>query len=142
MSSPCNDAPDSVDFQALEDQFNRAMVSNDVDQIDACITDDWVLVTPERGPVGRSTILQVIRDGVLAHDSMSKVVVRARRYGDLAVVTGRGQNTGQFRGEPIRADEWITDVYQRVDGRWRCVLTHLTPARGDAPPVASPDGRA
>ena len=46
----------------------------------------------------------------------------------IAVVTGRGQNTGTFNGQPIAADEWITDVYRKVDGRWLCVLTHLTPA--------------
>jgi hypothetical protein len=37
-----------------------------------------------------------------------------------------------FRGEPISADEWITDVYHREGNRWRCVLTHLSPARSGA----------
>ena len=119
---------DLTAFQAIEDRFNDAMVSNDVERIAQCITDDWVLVTPERGPVGREAILQVIASGLLTHDSMSKRVLRARVYGDVAVVTGRGCNTGTFRGEPISADEWITDVYHRVQGRWRCVLTHLTAA--------------
>jgi len=116
------------EFQALEDRFNAAMVSNDVAQIADCITDDWVLVTPEKGPVGRAAVLAAIGSGMLAHDSMSKQIVRARVYGNVAAVTGRGRNTGTFRGEPISADEWITDLYHLVDGRWRCVLTHLTPA--------------
>jgi ketosteroid isomerase-like protein len=115
-------------FQALEDRFNAAMVSNDVALIARCMTDDWVLVTPEKGPIAREAILQAIASGTLAHDSMSKQVVRAKVYGDMAVVTGRGGNTGTFRGAPISADEWITDVYRRVDAEWRCVLTHLTPA--------------
>ncbi|MDB5805717.1 MAG: hypothetical protein JWN73_3039, partial [Betaproteobacteria bacterium] len=38
------------------------------------------------------------------------------------------RNTGTFQGMPIRADEWITDVYRLENGQWRCVLTHLTPA--------------
>ena len=42
-------------------------------------------------------------------------------------VTARGLNTGHFKGQPISADEWVTDVYRKVDGRWLCVLTHLTP---------------
>ena len=33
-----------------------------------------------------------------------------------------------FRGAPISADEWITDVYRLSEGHWRCLLTHLTPA--------------
>jgi ketosteroid isomerase-like protein len=115
-------------FQAIEDRFNAAMVSNDVQRIAQCISNDWTLVTPEKGPIGREAILQAIASGVLAHDSMTKQVMRAQVYGDMAVVTGRGSNTGSFRGAPISADEWITDVYRLAQGQWRCVLTHLTPA--------------
>ena len=124
-------APPNADleaFQAIEDRFTAAMVSNDVALIAEGISDDWVLVTPEKGPIGREAILQVIGSGVLAHDSMTKKVLRAKVYGDVAIVTGRGRNTGTFRGEPISADEWITDVYRFAEGSWRCVLTHLTPA--------------
>lgn len=27
----------------------------------------------------------------------------------------------------MEPDEWITDVYRRENGEWRCMLTHLTP---------------
>jgi ketosteroid isomerase-like protein len=120
--------PALEEFTEIENAFNAAMVSNDVDRIADCISDDWVLVTPEAGPVSRDGMLAAIASGRLTHDMMVKKLVRAKVYGDMAVVTGRGQNTGTFRGEPIAADEWITDIYHKVDGRWRCVLTHLTPA--------------
>lgn len=119
---------DIEEFTEIENAFNDAMVSNDVDRIAGCISDDWVLVTPEVGPVSREGMLAAIASGTLSHDTMVKKLVRAKVYGDIAVVTGRGQNTGMFRGAPIAADEWITDIYCRIDGRWRCVLTHLTPA--------------
>ena len=110
-----------------EEDFSRAMVSNDVKKIAMCISDDWVLVTPEIGPISRSGILQAIVSGALSHDSMTKDLKRIKVYGDMAISTGRGQNTGTFQGQPISADEWITDVFQRVNDRWLCVLTHLTP---------------
>lgn len=119
---------DKAFFEALEAQFNRAMVSNDVDQIAQCITEDWVLVTPEVGPVSREAMLDAIRQGRLSHDTMTKSLARVAVYGDMAIVTGRGRNTGQFQGQAISADEWITDVYKRSDSGWKCVLTHLTPA--------------
>jgi ketosteroid isomerase-like protein len=84
-------------------------------------------VTPEVGVVSRTRILDVIATGELSHDTMTKDVGRVKVYGDVAVVTARGQNTGQFRGQRISADEWITDIYCNVDGRWLCMLTHLTP---------------
>lgn len=124
-----NAASDIETFTAIENAFNEAMVSNDVGRIADCISDDWVLVTPEVGPVSREGMLDAIATGRLTHDMMVKTLVRAKVYGDIAVVTGRGQNTGTFRGEPIAADEWITDIYRKVGDRWLCVLTHLTPAK-------------
>lgn len=111
----------------VEHDFNCAMVSNDVAAISRCITDDWVLVTPEVGVITRERILGVIGSGELRHDTMTKEVGRVKVYGDVALVTARGQNTGAFKGQPIAADEWVTDVYRKVDGQWRCALTHLTP---------------
>lgn len=117
----------AAEFARVEHAFNRAMVSNDVGAISDCITEDWVLVTPEAGVIARERILHVIGNGDLRHDTMTKEVGRVKVYGDVAVVTARGQNTGAFKGRPIAADEWVTDVYRKVDGRWRCALTHLTP---------------
>ena len=115
-------------FAALEDAFNRAMISNDPNQIAACISDDWQLITPEAGPVSRAAMLAAIGAGVLSHDTLVKQILSVRHFSDVVLVVGRGQNTGRFRGAPIDADEWITDVYHRVGDRWLCVLTHLTPA--------------
>ena len=113
----------------LEDAFNQAMISNDVEQIARFVTDDWILVTPEAGPIPGARVLGVIGSGMLTHATMTKVATHACVIGDVAWITGRGQNTGTFKGEPMAADEYITDIYRRVDGQWRCMLTHLTPAQ-------------
>jgi len=116
----------------LEERFNAAMSSNDIERIAGCITDDWLLVTPEAGPVPRSRILDVVGSGRLTHTSMSKVATHAAVVGDMAWVTGRGQNTGTFNGVPMQADEYITDIYRQVDGIWLCMLTHLTPVHSNS----------
>ena len=113
----------------LEERFNRAMVSNDVEAIAKCITDDWILVTPESGPVPRSRILDVIKSGKLTHSSMTKTATHAAVVGDMAWITGRGQNTATFDGTPIEADEYVTDIYRKVGDEWLCMLTHLTPVQ-------------
>jgi ketosteroid isomerase-like protein len=116
-----------LELARVEEEFNQAMVSNDVLRISACISSDWVLVTPEVGVVARERILRAIESGELEHHTMTKDIGRARVYGDFAIVTARGRNTGHFKGQPIRADEWVTDVYRKINGQWLCVLTHLTP---------------
>ena len=50
---------------ALEDAFNAAMTSNDVGRIARFVSDDWVLVTPEAGPVPRARLFDAIRSGRL-----------------------------------------------------------------------------
>lgn len=116
----------------LEDRFSAAMISNDVARISRCITDDWLLVTPEAGPVPRSRILDVIGSGRLTHSSMTKVATHAAVVGDMAWITSRGQNAGTFNGAPIQADEYITDIYRRAGDTWLCMLTHLTPVHDAA----------
>jgi ketosteroid isomerase-like protein len=52
--------------------------------------------------------------------------LRVRVYGDSAVVTGLTRTKGKFMGQEFSTQERATDVFVKRDGRWRCVLTHLT----------------
>ncbi len=116
-------------FQEIEDNFNAAVVSNLVEEIKKCITEDWVLVDSQGGIIPQEKFFSVVENGLLSHTTMSKKILRARVYGDIALITGRGQNTGTWQGQPIKADEWVTDVYKRENEKWLCVLTHLTPVK-------------
>jgi ketosteroid isomerase-like protein len=131
LLTPIDADQDFRGWVELQDAFCHAMISNDVSRIGGCIVDDWVLVTPEVGIVTRDRLFGVIATGVLSHETMTKAIVRVRTYGDTVVVTSRERNTGTFRGAPISADEWVTDVFVKVNGRWLCTLTHLTPAAGE-----------
>lgn len=116
-------------FQKIEDKFNRAVVTNDIAEIKKCITSDWVLVDSQGGIIPQERFFEVLKQGLLSHSAMSKEVLRVKMYGGVALVTGRGQNTGTWQGEPMEADEWITDVYKKDGDEWLCVLTHLTPVK-------------
>ena len=116
-------------FQQIEDDFNKAMVSNKIEQIKMCVTKDWVLVDSQGGIIPQDRFFRVLEQEQLSHDTMTKQILRVKVYGDIALVTGRGQNTGSWQGHPMEADEWITDVYKKENDRWLCVLTHLTPVK-------------
>lgn len=116
-------------FQQIEDNFNVAVISNSVNEIKRCITLDWVLVDSLGGIIPQERFFSVLEQGLLTHSTMTKEVLRVKIYGDIALVTGRGQNTGSWQGNPIEADEWITDVYKKENNKWLCVLTHLTPVK-------------
>ena len=115
--------------QQIEDRFNLSVVSNKADEIKKCITGDWVLVDSQGGIIPQENFFRVLEQGLLSHSAMTKKVLRVKVYGNLALVTGRGQNTGIWQGQPMQADEWITDVYKREKDKWLCVLTHLSPVK-------------
>ncbi|MEO8474419.1 MAG: nuclear transport factor 2 family protein [Chryseolinea sp.] len=117
------------EFQKIEDNFNQAVISNSVDEIKKCITGDWVLVDSQGGIIAQEGFFKVLEQGFLSHSTMTKNILRVKVYGDIALVTGRGQNTGTWQGRPLNADEWITDVYKKESDKWLCVLTHLTPVK-------------
>ncbi len=117
------------EFQKIEDDFNKAVISNKVDEIKKCVTVDWVLVDSQGGIIPQEGFFRVLEQGLLSHDTMTKQILRVKVYGDIALVTGRGQNTGSWQGQPMEADEWITDIYKKENDAWLCVLTHLTPVK-------------
>jgi ketosteroid isomerase-like protein len=116
-------------FQQIEENFNKAVVTNDINEIKKCITSDWVLVDSQGGVIPQERFFGVLEQGLLSHSTMTKEVIRVKTYGDIALVTGRGQNTGTWQGQPMEADEWVTDVYKKENDKWLCVLTHLTPVK-------------
>lgn len=113
---------------ATSDAWARAIVSNDAEQIGGFMADDWVIVS-DRGVTAKEEFLALVRSGQLTHTAMDRVTEpRIRVYGDTAVLTSRVTNTAHHAGAQFDADEWTTDVFTRRDGRWVCVLSHITPA--------------
>lgn len=109
----------------------EAIVSNDAERIAEFADDDWVMVS-ESGTESGRRFLSLVASGELTPSAMDTVgEIRVRVYGDTAILTSRVTNTAHFAGEQFDADEWTTDVLVRRDGKWRCVLTHTTPARSD-----------
>lgn len=94
-------------FQQIEDNFNLAVISNCVDEIKKCITSDWVLADSQGGIIQQASFFKVLEQSYLTHSTMTKKILRVKVYGDIALVTGRGQNTGIWQGQPLEADEWI-----------------------------------
>ncbi len=115
------------EFQIIEDAFNKAVISNDSEKILACVSEDWVIVDPQNGIIPGERFLSVVKQGVLKHSSMTKEILRVKVYGNIALVTGRGKNTGTFNAQAFEMDEWVTDIYENKNDKWICVLTHLTP---------------
>jgi ketosteroid isomerase-like protein len=113
---------------AVAKEWAAAIVSNDTTRIRGFMADEWVIVS-ESGISSKHDFLSVVASGELTHSAMEHVSeARIRVYGDTAVFTGRVTNTAHHSGLRFDADEWTTDVFVLRDGRWLCVLSHITAA--------------
>src|SRR5262245_56139021 len=110
----------------LEKEFAETIVNNDLEGLGRVVADDWVIIDPNGEIVDRTRFFEVIKSGALTHDMMESEELRVRVYGDSAVVTAVTRTTGTFMGQEFSTRERATDVFVKRDGRWQCVLTHLT----------------
>ncbi|GGV57180.1 nuclear transport factor 2 family protein [Streptomyces massasporeus] len=115
----------------LAKSWAEAIVSDAPARIAEFMADEWVIVSAS-GIDSREKFLSLVASGALTHSAMDlRTDPRVRIHGDTALVTCRVTNTAHYRGERHDADEWTTDVFVRRQGRWLCVLSHITPAAPD-----------
>jgi ketosteroid isomerase-like protein len=110
----------------IEKEFGQAIIKNDWESIGRFLADDWIIIDPDGGIVDKSRFLGVIRSGALSHEKMDSDDVRVRIYGDAATVTALTSTKGKFMGQEFTTQERATDVFVKEDGRWKCVVSHLT----------------
>jgi ketosteroid isomerase-like protein len=115
------------EVQAVAAAFDEALVGNDASLIADFMTDDWVYVGPE-GPVAKADLIGWIASGRLAHHTMKAASPeRVVEMGDALLVTSRRVSTGLWEGEAYTADEWISDIWVRSEGSWRCAFSQKSP---------------
>lgn len=118
---------------AVSAAWDMALIGNDASLIADFMTEDWVYVGPD-GATPKADIIGWIASGRLVHHSMTVVgTARVAVAGDTVLVTARKASSGSWDGAQYTADEWISEVYVRTGGRWRCALSQKTEAARDVP---------
>ncbi len=123
---PAVDGKVEEELIGLANEWDRAMVENDAEAIGRYMADDWTIFGPDGSMSDKATFLGLVRSGTLSHDVMESEDLKVRVYGDAAVVTARGVSGGKYQGQAFREVEQSSSVFVRQEGRWRCVLTHLS----------------
>src|SRR5207302_9224437 len=110
----------------LERRFGEAMIRNDADAIGRLLSDDWIIIDPDGGVIDKSRFMAVIKSGALKHEAMDSEDIRVRTYPNTATVTAVTHTRTKYLGKEFTTHERATDAFVKEDGRWHCVLTHLT----------------
>jgi ketosteroid isomerase-like protein len=108
-------------------RFFAALLTADLDALDALLADDFVLVdVVSGGEVGKAALIAALATGDLRFVSIAPAEQRARRWGATSIVNGRTEMQMSFQGAPLSARSRYTHVY--VDGR--LVSAQGTPIAG------------
>lgn len=110
----------------LEKKFGEAMIQNDTDAIGRLLSNDWIIIDPDGSVIDRSRFLAVIKSGALKHEAMDSEDIRVRTYGNTSTVTAVTHTRTKYLDKEFNTHERATDVFAKQNGRWQCVLTHLT----------------
>ena len=119
-------ADDTQQLTRIENAFAEALAKNDAAAFRALIADDWKVVMGEGSVMTADQILNPLKDGKLKFSSFTVDELDVRIFGDAAVVIGTNHTKGEWDGQDFTGKSRFTDVFVRIDGKWRCVSSHST----------------
>lgn len=118
---------DEAVLTGLQQTLAKAWVGGDRATIERIIAADWRITGLDGRLTDRAAILAEVFE--TRRHKVHKVEiddVRARVYGDAAVVTGRTHGVGEFEGSAYDVVIRFTDTFVRRDGRWQAVASHAS----------------
>ena len=112
-------------IEDIEQRLAKAWVDRDRAAIDNILAAEWSVTDGSGQVLTKQQVMQEIFGSTERRvDRMVVDDVKVRVYGDVAVVTGRTQATGSYRGASASVVLRFTDVFVRRDGSWQAVASH------------------
>jgi ketosteroid isomerase-like protein len=113
-------------------RFFAALLAADVEALGELLADDFVLIDVlQGGEVPRAALLDAVAGGVVRFEAIEVLESRERRYGNVAVITGRTEMRGQGGDQTWAARSRYTHVFVEQRGHWRLVAAQGTRIAGE-----------
>lgn len=112
-------------IQTLHDAC-RAYQDGDAAGIERLLTPDFTLTDADAVITTRADDIQNAKAGTITYTVFENSKMKARLYGDAAVVTGITTVKGQASGKPFAAVFQFTDTVVRQGNRWRVASSHIS----------------
>lgn len=109
------------EIEALEQQWREAIVTNNVNQMDRLLADDYIGITSNGTVETKAQDLAQRRAGTVRITKLTLSDMHVRIYGDTAVVTSQAQLEGTNGASDISGKYRYTRVYTRRLGQWKIV---------------------
>lgn len=125
-------APDALRLRTLEVVWMRAARERDTAALDGLLAKDFVHITYNGRVLSKADALRAPVAPPTDRQALSQVVVR--QYGKTGIVTGL--NTVTTADGVVEVRLRFTDVFERINDRWKVVSAQETPDL--RPPAATP----
>ena len=122
------DASEIIELlRGIEERLATAWVEGDRSFIEQILADDWS-VTDLTGHILKRA--EVLEEAFGSKDrqivSMRIDQINVRPFGDWAIVTGRTQAAGKYKGEVSEVTLRFTDVFAYREGNWQAIASQAT----------------
>ena len=118
-------------IEALEQQWRSAMLTNDLQQLDKLLSDDYVGISLFGQISTKSMQMDRLRSSKLSITRLDLSDVKVKLLGRVAIVTSLADVAGTSDGNPIAGRFRYTRVYQRVSsGAWKITNFEATRLTG------------
>ena len=122
-----NTSRTAEELRAIEQRLAKAWVSGDRDYINGILDETWTVIDATGRVLNKRQVLQEAFEGDDRQiDSLQIDDVHVREFSGCAVVTGRTQASGRYKGTPMSVTLRFTDVFVRRAGKWKVVASQAT----------------
>lgn len=116
----------------MEWEWGEAFEQKDLAALDRLMADEYILTDPLGHVRGKAESLAALQTNEVNFESTQSDDVKVRINGDTAVVTGRSNFRGRYKGWSMSGQYQYTDVLVKRSGAWQAVGSHIT-ALGTGP---------
>lgn len=109
------------EIEALEDQWRQAILTNNVNEMDHLLADDYIGITSNGTVETKAQDLAQRRAGTVRITELDLSDMHIRLYGDTAVVTSKAELQGTNGASDIGGQYRYTRVYAQRLGQWKIV---------------------
>ena len=123
---------ETAEFKALEIAWSEAMRAQDRNRLESFLSSDYTLTVAL--PTGLSVTERDawLRNAVTVYKihEFEFAEVAVRRFGDVAVVSSRYKQKATVDGRDRSGESFLTDVWVRINGKWRVSARYSSRAKG------------
>ncbi len=115
--------------QALKDLENRwvdSLTKGDTATVDSILANGYVSTNEDGSVTDKQALISALKSGDLKFDSVKNDELNVHQYGNAAVVTGIGSQSGTYKGKPLPSKVRFTDTFVKQNGKWKAVASHLS----------------